>query len=143
MGKIELGVGCMASLLLIFLSLTVLLGLAVAFFGVFIAELSVLIIGLIFAFLFCVPLVNLLRHKYVTAKKAKAVLLSPTLTSPVKVHSKTSQLIVGIVAFQFPSGECKNFRLPIDSFNVLIVGETGMLTYREYNGEFFFLRFQP
>jgi len=133
----------MTGVLLIFLSLAVLLGLAVAFFGIFIAEFSVLIIGLIFTFLFFIPLASLLRHKYAATKKSKAVLLSPVLTSPAKVHSKTSQLVIGIVAFQFPNGERKNFRLPMDSFNSLIAGETGMLTYKEYNGELFFLHFRP
>jgi|GEM_PF-4817164 len=72
----------------------------------------------------------------------------------VKVVSKTFEIVpdyinsigthsVYYATFQFDDGECINFQLSEQRFDLIMENEKGLLTYRENNGQIFFVKFAP
>ena len=47
------------------------------------------------------------------------------------------------VSFDFADGNRKNFTVDAMQFNALLEGETGMLTYKQNNENFYFEKFVP
>ena len=64
-------------------------------------------------------------------------------TERATVLSKTSQIVVGLISFEFSNKGRKNFKVDINTFNLISEGEKGLLTYRKNGEHLFFVDFKP
>ena len=108
-----------------------------------------------FLFVFLLGVLVFIPIYFIITKNKKANLeTEQDQTANVKVVSKIFEIVPDFInsigthsvyyaTFQFDDGECINFQLSEQRFDLIMENETGLLTYRENNGQIFFVNFVP
>ncbi|MCL2014378.1 MAG: DUF2500 domain-containing protein [Oscillospiraceae bacterium] len=107
------------------------------YFGGWIGLFAILavVIGIVVRLLKRVPFVNL-----------------PEIQASVKVIAKTTEVSKGAseyidtfyyISFLFPDGSRHNFNVDINTYNIAVENEMGILTYKKSGNKLMFFKFQP